>query len=153
MSRDRALTESRLRDALNRLLEGKPAHVKPKGKLSLNRINNEARLGNSYIHKFPSFVAFAKPLISEFNEKYDKAMASGLDIEIGASLSELDTLRAKLKKSEALKNKYRIERGNAVAARKIVEGKYSELIFRAYELQEDLQASKKIVTPFRSSKL
>ncbi len=148
----RALTESRLHEALNRLLEGKPRNVKAKGRLTLNRVNNEAKLGNSYVHKFTDFVDHAKPIIDEYNEKHDKAMASGLDIEIGASLSEIDTLRAKLKKTEALKNRYRTERDNAIAARKVVEGKYSELLFRVYDLQEDLQRSKQTVIPFRSGK-
>ena len=47
------ITEARLREAINRLIEGKPEKVKPSGKITLNRINNEAGLSASYIHKFP----------------------------------------------------------------------------------------------------
>jgi hypothetical protein len=149
MSRDRVLTESRLHEALNRLLDGKPRLVKAHGKLTLNKVNNEANLGNSYVHKFPDFVEHAKPIIAEYNEKHDKAMASGLDIEIGVSLSDSEIQRAKFNKVEALKEKYKAERDNAIAARKIVEGKYSELMFRCYELQVELLRSNKTVTPFR----
>lgn len=48
MSRDRRITESRLHAALDRLLKNKPIKVKASGKLTPNKINNEAGLGNSY---------------------------------------------------------------------------------------------------------
>ena len=133
--------EAVLVNALQRLLNGKPVKVKPGGKLTLNRINNEAGFGNSYVHKFPDFVAYAKPVIEEYNLNRDKAMSTGLDIEVNAPLSEIEGLRFKLRKAEELKAKYRIERDNAIEARKVLEHKYSELMFRAYSLQEDLQAS------------
>lgn len=131
--------EAVLVNALQRLLDGKPLKVKRSGKLTLNRINNEAGFGNSYIHKFPDFVAYAKPVIEEFNLNRDRAISAGLDIEVNAPLSEIDTLKRKLKKAEELKARYRAERDNAIEARKILEHKYSELMFRAYSLEEDLQ--------------
>lgn len=148
MSGDRSLTEARLHEALDRLLKGNPRHVKASGKLTLNKVNNEAKLGNSYVHKFPEFVSYAKPLIDEYNLNRDKAITTGLDVEIGAPLSEIDKLKAEIKRERALKVKYRKERDNAIEARKQLEAKYSELMFRAYELQEELQSSNQVVTPF-----
>jgi hypothetical protein len=141
--------EGLLSNAMQRLLDGKPLKVKAKGKLTLNRINNEAGFGNSYIHKFKSFVAYVKPLIEEFNLNREKAMLTGLDMEVGVQLSEIDTLKSKLKKAEALKDKYRRERDDAIEARKIMEHKYSELMFRTYDLQELVQSQYEVVKPIK----
>ncbi|WP_413525242.1 hypothetical protein [Photobacterium phosphoreum] len=140
------LTEGRLREALERLLNGTARNVKKKGKLTLNKVNNEAKLGNSYVHKFPDFVAYAKPLIDEYNQNRDKAMTKGLDVEIsGVELDQVDKLKAQLKKALELKERYRLERDNAVEARQQLEHKYSELMFHAHELQEDLNNRSNIV--------
>lgn len=90
--------EGLLVNAFQRLLDGKPLHVKATGKLTLNRINNDAQLVNSYVHKFKEFVAYAKPVIEEYNLNRDKAMTTGLDIELDIPLSELDRLKHELKK-------------------------------------------------------
>ncbi|MEZ9205061.1 hypothetical protein AB4151_22135 [Vibrio splendidus] len=142
-------TEGLLVNALQRLLDGKPLKVKAKGKLTLNRINNEAGLGNSYVHKFKEFVAYAKPVIEKYNLNREKAMATGLDLEVETPLNEIDALKAKFKKVEALKDKYRMERDDAIEARKILEHKYSELMFRAYDMQEELQTKNEVVMPFK----
>ncbi|WP_318463880.1 hypothetical protein [Photobacterium leiognathi] len=140
------LTEGRLREALERLINGTPRNVKAKGKLTLNKVNNEAKLGNSYVHKFPDFVAYAKPLIDEYNQNRDKAMTKGLGVEIsGVELDQVDKLKAQLKKALELKERYRLERDNAVEARQQLEHKYSELMFHAHELQEDLNNRSNIV--------
>ena len=129
-----------------RLLIGTPRNVKTKEKLTLNKVNNEAKLGNSYVHKFPDFVAYAKPLIDEYNQNRDKAMTKGLDVEIsGVELDQVDKLKAQLKKALELKERYRLERDNAVEARQQLEHKYSELMFHAHELQEDLNNRSNIV--------
>jgi DNA repair ATPase RecN len=72
-------------------------------------------------------------------------MFTDLDIEIGAPLSEVDSLRAKLNKAEELKKKYKLECDNANAALKKVEAKYAELLYRTYELQEKDLSNRKIV--------
>ena len=146
MSSSKELTEGRLIEALERLLKGIPRNVKAKGKLTLNKINNEAKLGNSYVHKFPDFVAYAKPLIDEYNQNRDKAMTTGLDVEINdVELDEVDKLKTQLRKALELKDRYRLERDNAVEARQQLEHKYSELMFHAHELQEDLNNRSNIV--------
>lgn len=137
--------EERLKEALARLLNGKPAKVKVEGRLTLNKVNNEAGLGNSYIHKFPDFVVYAKPLIEEYNHNRDKAMLTGLDIEVGAPLSELEKLRCELVRITKLKDKYRIERDNAIEARKKLETENQNLLFRCYELQEEVKKEYEIL--------
>lgn len=135
------VTEGRLRAALQRLLDGKPERIKKIGKLSLNKINNEAGLGHSYIHKFEDFVENeAKPAIEAYNSNYDP-LAEQLKSGTTESLSDMDKLRTKLKKEVALKEKYRKELGDADIARKLLEKQISTLMFRVYELQDELRYS------------
>lgn len=141
--------EGLLVNAFQRLLDGKPLHVKATGKLTLNRINNEAQLGNSYVHKFKEFVAYAKPVIDEYNLNRDKAMTIGLDIELDAPLPELDRLKQQLKKANELKDKYRIQRDNAIEARKQLEAENARLRFRVFDLQQELLSEISVVTPFK----
>ncbi|ADN77902.1 conserved hypothetical protein [Ferrimonas balearica DSM 9799] len=149
MSEQLKLSEARLQAAFERLVSGKPLKVKASGRLTLNKINNEAGFAKGYVHKFPEFMERIKPLIEDYNYKREQALASGLDIEIDAPLSEMDVLRAKLKKAERLKEKYRTERDNAVEARKQLEMNYSELSFRYYELQETVKAQGSVMTPIK----
>ncbi|OBU22355.1 hypothetical protein [Photobacterium aquimaris] len=142
--------EGLLVNAFQRLLDGKPLHVKATGKLTLNRINNEAQLGNSYVHKFKEFVAYAKPVIDEYNLNRDKAMTTGLDIELDVPLSEFDRLKLQLKKANELKDKYRIQRDNAIEARKQLEAENARLRFRVFDLQQELLDENSIVTPIKS---
>ena len=130
----RNTTQARLEAALKRLLDGKPERVKKAGKLSLNRINNEAGLGHSYIHKFEDFVERAKPLIKEFNQNYDPV----LDVSANDknNLTAVEVLKCKLKKERELKEKYRKERDDAIVALKEIEKLNSTLMFRVYELQD-----------------
>lgn len=141
--------EGLLVNAFQRLLDGKPLHVKATGRLTLNRINNEAQLGNSYVHKFKEFVTYAKPVIDEYNLNRDKAMTRGLDIELGVPLSELDRLKHQLKKANELKAKYRIQRNNAIEARKQLEAENARLRFRVFDLQQELLDGKSVLTPIK----
>lgn len=141
--------EGLLVNAFQRLLDGKPLHVKATGKLTLNRINNEAQLGNSYVHKFKEFVAYAKPVIDEYNHNRDKAMTTGLDIELDVPLSEIDRLKHELKKANELKDKYRVQRNNAVEARKQLEAENAKLRFRVFDLQQELLDENSVVTPIK----
>jgi hypothetical protein len=149
MSRDKLITEARLQDALKRLLNGQQRHVKKNGRLTLNKINSEAQLGNSYIHKFPDFVDHAKPSIKKFNDNRERLMVDGLDIEINTSISEIDKLKAELQRERALKLKYRLERDNAIKAKKLLELGYSELAKRVVELQEEHQVREYVVSSIK----
>lgn len=133
------VTEGRLRAALQRLLNGKPERIKKVGKLSLNKINKEAGLGHSYIHKFKDFVKNeATPAIEEFNKNYDP-LAETLKSEATEDLSEVDKLKARLKKEIGLKEQYRNERDEAEVVNKMLEKQNSDLMFRVYELQDEVR--------------
>ena len=43
----RQVTESKLKEALKRLIAGEPIRTKSTGRITLNKINKEAGLGNS----------------------------------------------------------------------------------------------------------
>lgn len=135
------VTEGRLHAALHRLLEGKPERVKKTGKLSLNKINNEAGLGHSYIHKFDDFVSnVANPAIEKYNNEYDRAL---FDVEASEQdQSEVAKLKSKLKKEKELKEKYRKQRDDAITCQKELEKLNSTLMFRVYELQDELRLKK-----------
>lgn len=128
---------ARLREALERLISGKPKNVSPSGKLTLNRINNEAGLGHSYIHKFEDFIKLeANPAIEKFNANYDPVKAKLLQNK--EELTETEKHKTKLKKEIKLKEQYRQERDDLQAINKELETQVSSLMFRLYELQEEL---------------
>ncbi len=137
--------EGVLVNALQRLLDGKPLHVKATGKLTLNRVNNEALFGNSYIHKFKAFVSYARPIIDEYNLIRDRAMKIGLKLEPDTPLSDLDKLKLELKKTRELKDRYRLERNNALEARKQLESENAKLRFRVFDLQQTLSNENSVV--------
>lgn len=143
MSYNREATQSRLYEALERLLQQQPKRVKIKGKLTLNMINNEAGLGNSYVHKFPDFVAYAKPVI----DNYNKNRLTIIDEPIldKATYSEVDKLRLDKFREERLKVKYRQERNDAIKAKIDLETINNTLMFRLFELQKELAILKGIV--------
>ncbi|ENM5762123.1 hypothetical protein V9R53_001722 [Vibrio mimicus] len=136
--------EEKLKKALERLQAGKPVRTKAKGRLTLNKINNEAGLGRSYIHKFKDFVEnVANPAIEKYNASLDdpeqseqsEQMASGAE-----DMSELDKLRTELNRERELKVEYRRERDEAIAINTELETLNKSLMFRVYELQEQLSA-------------
>ena len=134
----RELTVARLEAALQRLLDVIPQRVKNAGKLSLNRINNEAGLGHSYIHKFEIFVRdVANPAIEKFNKEYDPEQFDFESDEV--KLTEIQIFKAKLKKEKELKEKYRHQRDEAADRAKELEKLNSTLMFRVYELQDELR--------------
>jgi hypothetical protein len=132
----KVITEARLEEALERLLSGSPVRVKPEGTLTLNKVNKEAGLSHSYVHKFKEFVERATPKIDAFN-KTKKQAFEGANLG-GVTLTETEKLKADLKREKALKEKYRSERDDAKTAQKEMEALNATLMFRLYELQEEL---------------
>ena len=132
--------EEKLKKALERLQAGKPVRTKAKGHLTLNKINNEAGLGRSYIHKFKDFVEnVANPAIEKYNAALD-APEQSEQMASGSEMSELDKLRAELNRERELKVEYRRERDEAIAINTKLETLNKSLMFRVYELQEQLAA-------------
>jgi len=138
MSSKKALTEGRLREALQKLLDGTPTRTKVTGKLTLNKINNEAGLSQSYIHKFPGFIEYASPIIKKYNENKRRAVEGGI-IADSIELTEIEKLKSEIKREVALKRKYKQERDDAKKIQEILESDYNTLMFRVYELQEELR--------------
>lgn len=100
-------------DIANKTISGKPQNVSPSGKLTFNKINNEAGLGNSYIHKFKYFIENeANPAIESFNANYAPVKAKLLQNK--QNLTEKEKHKASLKKEIKLKEQYRQERGRLV---------------------------------------
>ncbi|MFA0331338.1 hypothetical protein AB4526_20000 [Vibrio cyclitrophicus] len=131
----------KLKKALCRLQNGKPLRTKVKGQLTLNKINNEAGLGRSYIHKFKDFVQnVANPAIEKYNEKLDEPEQSQQMVAESEGMSELDKLRVELNREKELKEEYRRERNEALAINTELETLNKSLMFRIYELQEPLSA-------------
>ncbi|MFB1072531.1 hypothetical protein [Vibrio diabolicus] len=136
---EKSLTaEGKLAKALLRLQEGRPVRTKVRGKLTLNKINNEAGLGRSYIHKFKAFVEeIANPAIEELNNRTDSSEVEDSSPET-EDISEIDRLRAELKRERELKGDYRRERDEALAINTELEILNKSLMFRVFELQQEL---------------
>jgi len=133
------LTEARLRDALQRLLDGVPRKTKAAGLITLNKVNKEAGLGHSYIHKFPDFIDEAKPQIKKYNT--DKKTLLNDDISLTepeVALTESENFRVELNRIERLKDRYRHERNDAKNAKKELEKLNNTLMYRLFDLQEEL---------------
>ena len=130
----RDITETRLRDALRRLLDGCPLKTKKNGALTLNKINKEAGLGNSYIHKFPDFVEYVKPIINEYN-----ASNTQINTEFAPDITNQEQLKNNLIKEKRLKEQYRRQRDNAKKAQAELEILNNTLMYRIFELQEELR--------------
>jgi len=142
---DRKVTEARLEESLQRLLNNSPIRTKLGGRLSLNKINNEAGLGHSYVHKFDAFVTRATPLINEYNKNKE---SSTNDLQLNQNdLTDIEKLKIGFKKEKALKEKYRKERNDAIEKQKNLEGLNSTLMFRLYELQAEVRKDNIITIP------
>jgi len=142
---DRKVTEARLEESLQRLLNNSPIRTKLGGRLSLNKINNEAGLGHSYVHKFPVFVTRATLLINEYNKNRE---SSTNDLQLNQSdLTDIEKLKIDLKKEKSLKAKYRKERDDAIEKQKNLEGLNSTLMFRLYELQAEVRKDNIVTIP------
>ncbi|CAK1917886.1 KfrA N-terminal DNA-binding domain-containing protein [Vibrio crassostreae] len=133
----------RLQDALERLLEGKPERVKATGRLTLNKINREAGLGQSYIHKFKTFInETANPTIEKYNNNLNNPTSDCLSTApTSVEASVVDKFKADLKREENLKVKYRKERDELNARLKELESINNTLMYRVYELQGELSFS------------
>lgn len=150
---DRSITLGRLEAALKRLESATPNRVKANGKITLNKINNEAGLGHSYIHKFTDFVRNeANPRIKTYNEKLSELINNGHVVKNdGVELSEVDKLKAELKREKSLKEKYRKERDDAIKCKKELEELNVSLMFRLHELQNEIRINSVVRLASRKS--
>jgi len=128
-------TEQLLRDALSRLLAGNPINTKKDGKISPNRINQEAGLTLStiYYSKYEAFLKGAKLDIKAYN---DEKAQGNLEEEFDAEEVKINKLRAELKNEKKLKDKYR----NGLNDQKLLNDEVvienASLAFRLFELSD-----------------
>lgn len=137
------MTKARFREALQRLLEGRPIRAKASGKLTYNKINVEAGAGHSYINKadFKELRGEFLPLIEEYNTNKNKALEGGVILP-EVNLTTEEKLKIELKREIGLKERYRQERDDAKAAEKLLEVMHNTLLFRIHDLQEELRPMK-----------
>jgi hypothetical protein len=109
----------------------------------LNKINNEAGLGNSYIHKFKDLVEELTPIINDYNEKKDTALGKGIILP-AVTLTPMELLKIDFKREKKLKELYRQERDDARTAQKELEAIHNILLIRIYDLQEEVRPIKVI---------
>ncbi|MEZ9796900.1 hypothetical protein AB4279_07700 [Vibrio cyclitrophicus] len=133
----------RLHQALNRLLEGNPKRVKSTGRITLNKINNEAGLGRSYIHKFKAFINdIALPAIEEYNQglkSLNDETLSTSPLSIAPTIE--DKLKAERDREKRLKNKYRKKSEELETKVKELEAINNTLMFRLYEVQSERRST------------
>lgn len=137
------MTVARFRAALQRLLEGKPIRTKASGKLTYNKINNEAGAGHSYINKscFKELRDEFLPLIEEYNTNKNKALEGGVVLP-EVNLSTEEKLKIELKREIGLKKRYKQERDDAKSAAALLEASHNKLLFRIHDLQNEVRPTK-----------
>lgn len=136
--------EERFHQALNRLLEGKPIRVKAIGQITLNKINNEAGYGRSYIHKFKTFIAdVAEPAINKHNRRLELLSTKEVTQNSPATMTPTieDKLRAERNREEKLKKDYKAEVDALRTKVKMLEAINNTLMYRLYELQNQHQTT------------
>lgn len=120
------ITEAKLEQALDRLLQGTPERTKPDGKISVSRINAEAGLSSGSIYYYKDFLTKARCVISDLK-------SSKNNNSIAINQSDLAKLRAERDKQKELKTKYRDQRNNIKIFADGVIQENAKLHFSLYE--------------------
>ena len=128
-------TEQRLRNALQRLLDGRPERTKADSKISLSRINKEAGCSHGLIYKYPGVISEAKVAIEQ--HKVNQQRSSILE-NLSTSSNREARLKAERDKQEKLKRDYRDQRDNLQVLADSAVKRENELLFRCHELQLEL---------------
>ena len=135
MSLRTQITEQRLRDALQRILNGKPERTNADGKISLFRINMEAGCSRGLIYKYPDIIIDIKLAIEQ--QKVKRQRDSILKNQLSGADKEVK-LKAKCDKQEKLKREYRNQRDNYQALADDAVKRENLLLFKCHELQIEL---------------
>ncbi|WP_446891864.1 hypothetical protein [Aeromonas veronii] len=134
------ITVQRLRDALQRLLDGKPQRTKPDNKISLSRINMEAGCSHGLLYKYPDLVCEFKIVI----ERHKTLKQSVEQFKhISSNISKEAKLQARLNKQKELTRNYRTQRNNLQTLADDAIKRECELLFYCHELQIELNKHKK----------
>lgn len=129
------ITEQRLRDALQRLLDGKPERTRADNKISLSRINKEAGCSHGLIYKYPEVMIDAKVAIEQHKTKQQ---SESILESLSADIDKITKLKAERDKQEQLKRDYRVQRDNYQAMADDAVKRENQLLFRCHELQIEL---------------
>ncbi len=98
------LTEIRLKEALQRLLDGKPINTPCDGRINLKRINDEAKLSSGGIYYYKDFITKARSII-------DKDISNNKQYLNSSNAEEkISKLRKQRDKEKQLKVIYREQR-------------------------------------------
>ncbi|BBS86625.1 hypothetical protein [Aeromonas media] len=128
-------TEQRLRNALQRLLDGRPERTKADSKISLSRINKEAGCSHGLIYKYPEVISEAKLAIEQHKTNQQR---SSIQENRSAGSSRETRLKADRDKQEKLKCDYRAQRDNLQVLADNAVKRENELLFRCHELLLEL---------------
>ncbi|WDL84051.1 hypothetical protein IU367_07695 [Aeromonas bestiarum] len=133
------ITKQRLRNALQRLLDGKPERTKADSKISLSRINNEAGCSHGLIYKYPEVISEAKVAIEQhkINQQRNNILES-----LSTRTNKETRLKAECDKQEKLKRDYRDQRDNLQVLADNAVRRENALLFRCHELQLELNLIK-----------
>lgn len=126
------VTEKRLRDALQRLINGKPERTRADNKINLSRINEEAGCSHGLIYKYPEVVMDARVAIQE--HKTTKIRKGIIDSQL-IDIDKIAKIKEERNKQEKLKLDYRMQRDNYQMLADDVVKRENELLFRCHELQ------------------
>ena len=138
------ITDQRLQDALNRLLERKPLKTKADGKISIKRINDEAGLSQGAIYYYKEFISKAKIEIELYKQNQKKADFGINEIEV---LPETKRLRKERDNEKRLKDKYREEKDSIKCLSDEIVQANVTLAFRVLELENEMrrQSESKVI--------
>jgi len=133
------ITEARLNQALERLVQGEPEKTKPDGKINLKRINDEAGLSSGSIYYYKEFIEKARDVIAELKRSNNK---SNYSINRG----ELAKLRSQRDKQKELKIRYRDQRDTIKQFADSVVHENAKLHFSLYEAHNRIEQLEKELT-------
>lgn len=122
----KAITEAKLEQALERLVQGIPERTKPDGKISISRINSEAGLSSGSVYYYKNFLKKARSVISDIKSKQNSSSNA-------VSQSTLAKLRAERDKEKELKVKYRNQRDSIKKFADCFVQENAKLNFSLYE--------------------
>ena len=139
------VTEERLNQALDRLLQGVPENTKPDGKINLKRINDEAKLSSGSIYYYKEFLEKARQVIADRKFSNDKGYSP--------NKGEIAKLRSERDKQKELKVKYRDQRDNIKNFADGVVNENAKLHFALYESQNRVEQLEKELTKTKVTKI
>ena len=125
------ITLQLLNEALDRLLSGSPVNTKLDGKISIKRINDEAKLSRGAIYYYKDFVELAKEKIQEHKN----------DVKVEKSpATKEEKLRNQKKKKKRLKKDYYEQVSTLNGLNDAMVAENAVLAYRCMVLEDEINA-------------